>query len=357
MQSFLYMHVFSKKVEQPVASVNVVLNLENVLFKLVSAIQSSDDLEIVSRMGGRTTGRCAPFSSPAKLRILSQTVYLLNTIHRLVLENRQVTQRELFYRSLSDLHAPSFVDQRVLNRALISLMDTVGCDRHTLGVFTTARGIVACNPDIDTFCLDEFGEFIANLSDHSDGLSITESLTKMHTIQTSAKFVLVVEKDTLFQSLISCDDFFQANPCILVTARGFPDNITIRFLGLLEGICGETLPFVYLGDLDPHGVCIFLTYQRSISSLYWLGLRFADVQTLNLNNSVIGIKMKSVDLAVLNGILENENTPHYIKEDLLQIETLKYEVECLHSMGEFYLAKEWLPSKIARHLSLIEPST
>ena len=326
--------------------------LEQVLVKLIAAILSSGDVSQISQMVSRSSSSVkSPFGSPGRLRTLSQTVYLLNTVHRLVAESRQVTQRELFYRSLSEVHAPRFADQTVLNRALLSLMDTVGCDRHSLGVFTTARGLVASDPRFETLCLDEFSEFLADISDHPDGLSISESLTSMRTLQTEAEWILVVEKDTVFQSLLACGEFFQHNPCILVTARGFPDNITIRFLQRLVAVTAGTLPLLYLGDLDPHGICIFLTFRKAVPCMRWIGLRFADVMNLDLH-ALMGIKLKPADVALLNGLLENPATPECVKEDLCKMEArgLKFEVECLHSAGEYHLAKRWLPSKVVGQL-------
>jgi DNA topoisomerase VI subunit A len=296
-----------------------------------------------------TKKNISPFGSPTKLRMLSQTVYLMNTIHRLVCENRKVTQRELFYRSLSDRQGPGFSEQVTLNRALISLTDALGCDRHDLGVFTTVRGLVAADPEIETLCLDEDSEFIADLSAHPDGLSVSETLAVgITTISTSARCVLIVEKDTLFQSLVTSPEFFKRTPCILVTARGYPDNITIRFLQRLGEIFNHELPFLYLGDLDPHGISIYLTYTHAVGQwIEWIGLKSEDVAMLD-NQAVLGLKLKPTDTAMINSLLGKESTPDSLKSELAKIEMrgLKFEVECLHASGEYFLAEEWIPGKV-----------
>ena len=301
---------------------------------------------------GRTA---SPFSSPAKLRTMAQTVYLLNVVHGIVLTGKQVTQRELFYRTLGGgSNAPVFVEQTQFNKALFTLMEALGCERHELGIFTTARGFAAADPEFETICLDQEGNFLFDLSAHPDGLSISEQLTCFCTIQTNAVCVLVVEKDTVFQSLVSTAKFFQTVPCILVTARGYPDNMTIRFLNRLRVVVGSSLPFVYLGDLDPHGICIYLTYWRALNEgIQWIGVHYEDIGLDYNQHSLLGLKLKPSDASLLKSLLEREGVPDLVKDQLKRIKErgLKYEVECLHSMGESFIATEWLPSKLQSVLS------
>jgi meiotic recombination protein SPO11 len=46
-----------------------------------------------------------------------------------------------------------------------------------------------------------------------------------YTFQSEARYILVVEKDAVFQRL-SEDRFFMTVPSILITAKGFPDLAT-----------------------------------------------------------------------------------------------------------------------------------
>jgi meiotic recombination protein SPO11 len=329
--------------------------LESLIVKICLSITTSDETSSLHALTKQRNSRskASPLSSPFKIKQLSQTVYLLNVIHKLCLENRQVNQRELFYRSLSDSVAPSFLDQTSLNRALFSLMNALGCERHELGIFTTARGLIAADPKAPTLCLDSNAEFIADISDHHEGLSITDCLVNVCTIQTSAQFVLIVEKETVFQSLLCCKDFFLMNPCILVTARGYPDNITIRLLDRLKRMFGPGVPFLYLGDLDPHGISIALTYRKTLGDcMHWIGVHHDDVNWLD-HRRVLGIKMKPSDMALISSLLDNQSVSDAFTNELAKLESggLKYEVECLHSVGESYLATEWLPRKAALYIT------
>lgn len=338
------------------ASCKAIEAIESVVVRICISIMTSEEsiaLHDLTRLHGKRTAKTCPLASPFKLKQLAQTVYLLNVIHRLCSENRCVNQRELFYRSLSDSIAPCFIDQNAMNRALFCLLNSIGCDRHELGIFTTARGLVAACPDTQTLCLDSNSEFIADLSDHPDGMSICENLVGISTLQTSADFILIVEKDTVFQSLLSSENFFQYNACILVTARGYPDNITIRFLKRLQQVLNDKVPFLYLGDLDPHGISIALVYNRALNgAINWIGLHHSDISSLD-HQRVLGIKMKPSDMALLNSLIEQPTTPANFRSELAKIESvgMKYEIECLHSVSEQYIATTWLPRKTASVLN------
>lgn len=45
---------------------------------------------------------------------------------------------------------------------------------------------------------------------------------------------------------------------VLVTGRGFPDLATRAFLKRIETL--SNAPLLFLGDFDPHGYLIYLTY-------------------------------------------------------------------------------------------------
>ncbi len=361
------LHVYSlqpDRSETSTSECDILDLLESLCFRICFSVITSPETASLGDMVSSSRGAIvkstsakksiSPFSSPVKLRMLSQTVYLMNVIHRLVCEDRKVTQRELFYRSLSDRQGPGFVEQIALNKALISLTDALGCDRHELGVFTTARGLVAADPSQQTICLDEEGEFLADLSSHPEGLNVTESIASgIQTIASTAKCVVIVEKDTVFQSLVSCSAFFSTVPCILVTARGYPDNATVRFLQRLSNLfVTARIPFLYLGDLDPHGISIFMTYYRTVGPcIEWIGLRHEDLDLLD-NQTALGLKLKATDSALVNSLLEKDSTPDYVKIELAKIERrgLKYEVECLHSAGEVFLPLHYLPKKLSLYL-------
>jgi meiotic recombination protein SPO11 len=76
--------------------------------------------------------------------------------------------------------------------------------------------------------------------------------------QSKAKFILVIEKQATYFQL--CEyHFFDCFPCILITARGYPDVATRRFLNILN--VELKIPVFGLFDSDPFGFHIFSVYK------------------------------------------------------------------------------------------------
>ena len=78
-------------------------------------------------------------------------------------------------------------------------------------------------------------------------------------VETVAQKVFVVEKETVFHRLIDGGFLEKHKPCVLVTARGFPDVPTRYFLRQLSESCGSPC-FYLLVDFDPSGLVIAATY-------------------------------------------------------------------------------------------------
>ncbi|CAD7704466.1 unnamed protein product [Ostreobium quekettii] len=101
--------------------------------------------------------------------------------------------------------------------------------------------------------------------------------------QCDARYVLVVEKDAIFQRLTE-DRFFDMVPCVMVTGKGMPDVATRMFLRKLCD-CFPWMTVLGLVDWNPSGVAILSVYKYgshrmglespryALPSLRWLGVR------------------------------------------------------------------------------------
>lgn len=85
-------------------------------------------------------------------------------------------------------------------------------------------------------------------------------------IESSARFILVVEKETVFNRLLS-DGFSKRLPCIIITGKGIPDLATRKCLRKLVDTLN--VPSLGLCDCNPYGIAlmlckfdIFLTYSH-----------------------------------------------------------------------------------------------
>ena len=94
----------------------------------------------------------------------------------------------------------------------------------------------------------------------SRGDLIPQEMYELSSIKTSVNFVLVVEKDTIFQKLLGdrdkCPEYLN---CILITGKGEPDIATRILVNRLAEI--EKLPTYILVDNDPYGFEIMCTYR------------------------------------------------------------------------------------------------
>uniref|UniRef100_A0A2N9GDL3 Topoisomerase 6 subunit A/Spo11 TOPRIM domain-containing protein n=1 Tax=Fagus sylvatica TaxID=28930 RepID=A0A2N9GDL3_FAGSY len=99
-------------------------------------------------------------------------------------------------------------------------------------------------------------------------------------MRSDALFVLLVEKHATFLRLAE-DKFYNRFPCIIITARGYPDVATRMFLRRLR--MELHLPVLALMDSDPHGVKILSVYgmvpsesfaskSESVSGSFWCNI-------------------------------------------------------------------------------------
>jgi DNA topoisomerase VI subunit A len=66
------------------------------------------------------------------------------------------------------------------------------------------------------------------------------------------KFILVVEKETLYFRILDDHNRSFLENCAVITGKGYPCHATQSFLKLIS-ISNPEKPIYYLGDLDPHG--------------------------------------------------------------------------------------------------------
>ncbi|KAB1203831.1 Meiotic recombination protein SPO11-1 [Morella rubra] len=195
-----------------------------------------------------------------------------------------------------------------------------------------------------------------------------------------AQFILVVEKESVFQRLAN-DQFCSANRCIVITVisslrhslhpkilfdniffqgRGYPDVPTRRFLRLL--IEKLRLPAYCLVDCDPYGFDILTTYHfGSMQMAYdanhlrcpelcWLGAFPSDSDKYCLPHQCL-LPLTAEDTrrteAMLNRCYLQREVPRWRLElELMLQRGVKFEIEALSVHSLSFLSKEYIPSKI-----------
>nr|CAD7445513.1 unnamed protein product [Timema bartmani] len=197
------------------------------------------------------------------------------------------------------------------------------------------------------------------------GLLIPQNVTNIVRVETTAKFVLIVEKDATFQKLIAEDFLKLLGPCILITGKGFPDMNTRLLVRRLWETFG--LPTFVLTDADPHGIEIMCVYRfgslrmcheaefLATPAVRWLGVHPRDVETLGMDASPLSRTDK-------NKLRHLSERPYTLADARLsgqvdlQLESgVKAEIEGMAHFSQCYLTDSYIPTQITGRPSCKSP--
>eukprot|EP00268_Persea_americana_P048923 TRINITY_DN5203_c2_g1_i14.p1 TRINITY_DN5203_c2_g1~~TRINITY_DN5203_c2_g1_i14.p1 ORF type:complete len:219 (-),score=41.12 TRINITY_DN5203_c2_g1_i14:225-881(-) len=193
----------------------------------------------------------------------------------------------------------------------------------------------------------------------STGHPIPMHVEEVEDVMCVAKYILVVEKETVFQRLAN-DKFCEKNHCIVITGRGYPDVSTRRFLRLLvEKLC---LPAYCLVDCDPYGFDILTTYRFGsmnmafdakllrVPEIRWLGVFPSDAKKYHLPDCCLvplTPKDKNKAETMLQRCYLHREAPQWRSELGIMLQRgMKFEIEAFSVSSFSFLSDEYIPSKI-----------
>ncbi|KAL2262512.1 hypothetical protein VTK26DRAFT_1092 [Humicola hyalothermophila] len=225
----------------------------------------------VVRFPGRTTQEAKRFE--ALFRIIELA-------HEALLSGNVITKRSIYYQSPDLFKSQNVVDDMVDNLAF-----TLGLGREDLNIVAAAKGLIAGTVDLTLH-----DGSVYSCETQSDTGTLLPSINSIQKIYfRSARWALVIEKEATFRTLAAAKYFCNSNAGdgILLTAKGYPDLATRRFLCTLHANKPEMSLFA-LVDFDPHGVAIMRTYKygshrlnheedATTPGLRWLGIRSDDI--------------------------------------------------------------------------------
>ncbi|GLT56103.1 hypothetical protein SLA2020_291740 [Shorea laevis] len=263
---------------------------------------------------------------------------------QILLQEKRVTQRELFYKLLCD--SPDyFSSQLQVNRTIQDVVALLRCSRYSLGIMASSRGLVA-----GRLLLQEPNQEVVDCSAcGSSGYTISGDLHLLENLlmKTDARYIIVVEKHAIFQRLAE-DHIFNHIPSILITAKGYPD-IATRFLLHRMNRAFPDLPILALVDWNPAGLAILCTYKfgsigmgleayKYACNVMWLGLRGDDLQLIPEQCLA---PLKPRDLQIAKSLLSSKILQENYREELaLMVERgQRAEIEALFFHGYDYLGK------------------
>ena len=312
---------------------------------------------------------------------IARLLKLSSIIYRKIKTLSSSTKRELYYNNVEIFKSVDVTDSIISDLCSILVIN-----KFERPIFPSAKGLFCGNILIK----NEFGQEL-NIKSYNIFNKIN-LITYEYLIfdlkieyENEIKFILIVEKETLFFNLLENNYFKNIFPnCLIITGKGYPDFITKVFIKKIFNKL-KNVPKFYFGDNDPHGLNIYLNYLfgsknssrenefMNISDLKWIGLnnemvnniKYLDVHEKNfnekeenlndINNNILNgmIKLDEKDIEKLNKIknLEIFNLNNWIecknihKNNLIEnVSVILYEIELMLNFGyktegEFLISK------------------
>lgn len=201
---------------------------------------------ILSQNESKIVTKSINFKNKASERTFTFTMIVMCEIYKMLSRNQKITRRQLYY---SDVEL--FGNQESVNKAIETICVLLNVQEYELGILSASKGLIA-------------GDLVISIGHERIDCSIPQAVpsspSEITRFETSADFILIVEKETVFQRLVN-DNILNrtGSRIILVTAKGYPD---VNTRVLLKKLSEETrTPIYIIVDADPHGVEIMFTYK------------------------------------------------------------------------------------------------
>uniref|UniRef100_A0A0E0KJ43 DNA topoisomerase (ATP-hydrolyzing) n=1 Tax=Oryza punctata TaxID=4537 RepID=A0A0E0KJ43_ORYPU len=286
-------------------------------------------------------------SHASRLNVLLR---VLLVVQQLLQQKKHCSKRDIYY-----MYPSIFQEQAVVDRAINDICVLFKCSRHNLNVVPVAKGLVMgwirfLEGEKEVYC-------IMNVN---AAFSIPVSIEAIKDVVSVADYILVVEKETVFQRLAN-DKFCERNRCIVITF-----DVVVLFLRyLVEQL---HLPVYCLVDADPYGFDILATYKFGslqlaydanflrVPDIRWLGVFTSDFEDYCLPDCCL-LHLSSEDRRKAEGILSRCYLHREAPQWRLELEAMlqkgvKFEIEALSACSISFLSEEYIPQKIkqGRHI-------
>ncbi|KAK2584447.1 hypothetical protein KPH14_006827 [Odynerus spinipes] len=289
--------------------------------------------------------RTIDFSRKQSRNKFALMMKVMATAHQLLLTNFTITRRSFYYDLKNDIADTLAPTQTYVDLAVNDVAELLGCAPWNLRLVPSSKGLIS--GDITLYFE---GDQIIDCT-VPGGALIPQIIPNIVSVRTRATFVLVVEKDAMFQILLE-DNITEALNCILITGKGYPDVATRMLVKLLSE--KPDLPVYIVVDADPFGMDIMCVYRFGSAMLWkkndslicprmrWLGIHPTELSELGAKTS----PLSKLDLSRLTSI-ENRS---YMTETLLRQTRImrrgKAEIEAVSSSCRNFLTATYLSWKI-----------
>ncbi|MHA2168595.1 MAG: hypothetical protein ACXAB7_01655 [Candidatus Kariarchaeaceae archaeon] len=290
------------------------------------------------------------FRNLSSVKSVQQLTALMKTIHDILARDIHSTKRDVFY---NDVNA--FENQNTSDNLIEDMGAMLQVTRDSMNITASSKGIVIGHLEFMN------KSHLINCQGNPSGQPIASNIDDVDDLQSDAEFVLVVEKDAIFQRLAE-DQFFDYIPSIIITAKGQPDMATRKFIKkIYEDL---SLPILAIMDADVYGFEILRVYSvgskalsfeasnLAVPDIRWLGLLPTDLD----DDSGFGIP-KDVHLKMTKS--DEHRTKLLLDEEFVkrkpawknQIQHLldrgiKAEIQALNARDPQFITNQYLPTKI-----------
>ena len=257
------------------------------------------------------------FVNVAQAKKFMQTIAVANKCKKFLEEDAHTSIRGLFYQlkfSLGEeFDEELFSEQEESNPLIEDLEVALKLKREDLNLNTDRKGVVAGNLVI----LDKFGgektEIDCAKQGRSGWMIPSDVDNGMDFVSIDADWVLVVEKDALWQRLNE-DKFWKKENCILITPKGQASRGCRR---LIRKLANMKLPIIVFTDNDAWGWYIYWTIKTGSMNLAYLAndiatpeAKFIGMTMQDLNDyeflNKLTIKAKDIDIKRAEEMLSYE---------------------------------------------------
>jgi len=300
-----------------------------------------------------------------------QTLLMARIIYEALERDEYPTIRDLYYRGKHTIlyrepggrkHEENTWDEQRESDAVIRDIEVLtGMLREEMLILSKEKGKIVGNMRIRS------GGDIIDLSKMGHGAYAIEPTPDLiEFVDVDAEYVLVVEKDAVFQQLHRIG-FWKRHRAILITSAGQPDRATRRFVRRLNEELG--LPVYILTDADPYGWYIYsvfkigsitLSYESerlATPSARFIGVSMTDIFGYRNKKPYLSererrnyiIKAKDADIKRAYELMNYkwfQTKKWQIEIKIFLDKKAKLEIEALTSKGLRFLADKYLPEKI-----------
>ncbi len=326
----------------------------------------------ILRIGDESLRRS--FLNAGEAKKFMQTVLMASIIYDTLANNEYPTIRDLYYRgkhtiryrklpSKKVVEENTWDEQKESDSVIRDIEVFIDMLREELLILSKEKGKVVGNMRIKS------GDDVIDLSKMGHGAYAIEPTPDfIEFVDVDAEYVLVIEKDAVFQQLHRAG-FWKKYKVILVTSAGQPDRATRRFVRRLNEELG--LPIYVLTDADPYGWYIYSVFKVGSITLSYESERLATPKSKFLGVSMVDI-FGSKKLGKKPYLTEAERKNFIIKakdKDIKRAKELmnyswfrtkrweheieiflskkaKLEIEALTSKGLRFLMNKYIPEKI-----------